>query len=484
MPNNKNPNGPRQAVVLIHGVGEQRPTQTLRSFVDAFLSPGGYHSKPDTLAATYEMRRMKLRWVEAGGSSGKEGLNPDWPETDFYEYYWAHQMYGTTISHIGSWLWRVLIQGVSVISTGGPRVHKRLNWLVPVVWLLVLAGLAAVGFFAVKQLMEPSGAVALGVVAAVLTVVWGALRPWMFGQLTDVAGDAARYLDINPKNIARRFDIIRGGIEVLRKLHTDRDEGVDADGKPLVMYRYGRVVLVGHSLGSVIAYDILKHYWQEVNGKMPVDPEKFAAVESFKGSEDEKPIPGLDQHTDAEKFRRDQHDAWRYLCLKGGKPAGVAMPFDKDKNPPHDARWLVSDLVTLGCPLTYAPLLMADGVEDVTNKINLRELPTCPPDRSKHLNPGRFTVKLSAELERIHDNMDILPQSAQFATVRWTNFYFHNDPIGGPLANNFGNGVHDFPLDGPALRPITAHIGYWNKYKLKDAPRCVAHLEKILKNRL
>ena len=45
------------------------------------------------------------------------------------------------------------------------------------------------------------------------------------------------------------------------------------------MYRYGRVVLVGHSLGSVIAYDILKHYWQEVNGKMRVDPEQFAAVE-------------------------------------------------------------------------------------------------------------------------------------------------------------------------------------------------------------
>jgi hypothetical protein len=74
-------------------------------------------------------------------------------------------MYGTTISHIGSWLWRVLMQGVSVIATGGPRVHKRLNWLVPVVWLLVLAGIAAAGYFAVKQLTEPS-AVTLGVGAA------------------------------------------------------------------------------------------------------------------------------------------------------------------------------------------------------------------------------------------------------------------------------------------------------------------------------
>jgi hypothetical protein len=79
-------------------------------------------------------------------------------------------------------------------------------------------------------------------------------------------------------------------------------------------------------------------------------------------------------------------------------------------------------------------------------------------------------------------DFDILPQSAQFATVRWTNFFFHNDPIGGPLASIFGKGVDDHELHGPTLRPITAHIGYWNKYKLKDAPLCVAHLEKILKN--
>ena len=38
------------------------------------------------------------------------------------------------------------------------------------------------------------------------------------GKLTDIAGDAARYFDINPKNITRRYDIICGGIDILRKL--------------------------------------------------------------------------------------------------------------------------------------------------------------------------------------------------------------------------------------------------------------------------
>ena len=471
MADNKNSSGPRQAVVLIHGIGEQRPMETLRAFVAAFLEPGTFHSKPDTLSDTYEMRRLKLRKLVS--SDPKLAVNPDWPETDFYEYYWAHQMYGTTIAHIASWLWRVLIQGVGVLRSGGPRVHKRLRWLVPAVWLFVLAGITAALIFAVKQLTEPSP-ITVGVGIAVLMVVWGWLRGPLIGKLTDIAGDAARYFDINPKNITRRYDIIRGGIDILRKLHTERDERGDE-----VMYRYGRIVLVGHSLGSVIAYDILKHYWQEVNGKMRVDPEQFAAVESFEGGNGNAPNPGLPAHESDVKFRGDQHAAWLYLNRE--KPAGVTMPYQKDRDPPHDARWLISDFVTLGCPMTYAPLLMAKGVEDLTSIIALRELPTCPPDRSKHLNPGRFTVRLSAELERIVD-FDILPQSAQFATVRWTNFYFHNDPIGGPLRPVFGDGVDDQELRGPTLRPITAHIGYWNKYKLKDAPRCVAHLEKILKN--
>src|SRR6186713_2310699 len=124
MADNKKSNGPRQAVVLIHGIGEQRPTETLRGFVGAFLAPGSYHSKPDTLSDTYEMRRLKLRKLDSTDPR-VQSLNADWPETDFYEYYWAHQMYGTTIAHIASWLWRVLTQGVGVIRSGGPRVHPR-----------------------------------------------------------------------------------------------------------------------------------------------------------------------------------------------------------------------------------------------------------------------------------------------------------------------------------------------------------------------
>ena len=76
------PVGPRQAVVLIHGIGEQRPMGTLRAFVDAMLEPRTFHSKPDTVSDSYELRRIKLRRVQGG--DGRPEVNVDWPETDFY----------------------------------------------------------------------------------------------------------------------------------------------------------------------------------------------------------------------------------------------------------------------------------------------------------------------------------------------------------------------------------------------------------------
>ena len=52
---------PRQAVVLIHGIGEQRPMATLRGFVHALLPKGEYYSKPDDISDSFERRRLKLR---------------------------------------------------------------------------------------------------------------------------------------------------------------------------------------------------------------------------------------------------------------------------------------------------------------------------------------------------------------------------------------------------------------------------------------
>ena len=47
----------RQAVLLIHGIGEQRPMSTLRSFVAALVG-NSFRSKPDDLSKSFELRRL------------------------------------------------------------------------------------------------------------------------------------------------------------------------------------------------------------------------------------------------------------------------------------------------------------------------------------------------------------------------------------------------------------------------------------------
>ena len=467
-----NPKG-RQAVILIHGIGEQRPMETLRGFVDAFLDWESYHSKPDTISDSYELRRIKLRWVNASASD--PGVNPDWPDTDFYEYYWAHLMYGTRITHVTNWIARTMIGGARAARNGDLSrdiYDSRLRWMIPLSWTIAAVAFALVLWFAVE---DPFRATRAGAVVVGIGVLWKLVAPLLGTVLTDVVGDAARYLDVSPLNVARRYDIIRGGVDMLRKLHTQSDA---EHGR--IVYRYSRIVVIGHSLGSVIAYEVLKHFWAEVNGKIRVDFDDFAEVESFDGGNEMPKGAAIDTYPDAQRYRDAQARCWRLINRWWlGRPSVST----EESEQPGRARWLVSDLITLGSPLTYAPLLLADSAADFARRQALRELPTCPPDRSKHVNKGRFTVSLAAEDDRI-TVYPILGHQAMFAVTRWTNFYFTNDPIGGRLDKAFLRGIeeHDLGSAGVQWTPLHAHVSYWRPNAVEAAKPCVDRMREILTN--
>src|SRR5712692_4674502 len=98
--------GLRQAVVVIHGIGEQRPMGTLRGFVDAVLpDPASrkgktrkpkFWSKPDRMSETLELKKLTAPQTRSQ------------PPTDFFEFYWAYQAQGTKYAHVVAWLWTVL----------------------------------------------------------------------------------------------------------------------------------------------------------------------------------------------------------------------------------------------------------------------------------------------------------------------------------------------------------------------------------------
>src|SRR5688572_4182486 len=93
-----------QAVILIHGMGEQMPLQTLREFVGSVWvenkamypgDPGRLWNRPSPDGNITQTRLVAHR----GASETR---------TEFFEFYWAHLMTETKLAHVLSWA-RVLL---------------------------------------------------------------------------------------------------------------------------------------------------------------------------------------------------------------------------------------------------------------------------------------------------------------------------------------------------------------------------------------
>src|SRR5262249_1376115 len=98
-------------------------------------------------------------------------------------------------------------------------------------------------------------------VGLLLPAVFKVFQPMLLGWV----GDAARYCGRSPDNPIERQQIRAEGIKLLDRLHTQLDSKKNLE--------YERIVLVGHSLGSVIAYDLLTNYWTSVNTKLRIAPQ-------------------------------------------------------------------------------------------------------------------------------------------------------------------------------------------------------------------
>lgn len=126
-------------------------------------------------------------------------------------------------------------------------------------------------------------------------------------------------------------------------------------------------------------------------------------------------------------------------------------------------RWIISDLITLGCPLTYADAFMGSSGADLRDRFEERSLAANPPVeqtvRRASSHPFRLWIPgPGGGSTRFH-------HAAPFATVRWTNAWFEHDIVGGPVAPHFGSGVRDVSLGGTRWMAGMAfaypHSSYW-----------------------
>lgn len=421
----------RQAVVVVHGIGEQRPGASLQQLIDSGVIEGGPGTpklwvKPDTFSDHFELHRVRL----------KQSHTHDLPATDLFEFYWAHLIQDTSVVQVVAWLRRILLR------RNVPRPLQFTHGL----GVFLAAAAAAVFSLSLLALDSVAGRV-IALVAVVAGVAWR-----VFGRRMAVhyVGDAARYLQPEPSNVASRNTVRSAGVDLVESLHRSGD--------------YDRIVVVGHSLGSVIAMDVIKICWLNMH-KRHLNPAAAQAKPELPSLERALGSDGLS----FEKFRELQHNAWRRQRI-------------------NTQPWLVTDFITLGSPLTYADFLMADSRSDFDQAKHDRRVPTAPPAAETEKGSGNTRVSYDKPFTRADGQtgtMMVYHHAAPFAVTRWTNLYFEStagglkgDVVGGPLSPNFGAWVHDVPLKPP--KGHFAHTSYLRSTGASsphiDALRCALQL--------
>lgn len=422
------PKQKKQAVLLIHGIGEQRPMETLWRLVDlvwmkAPIKPGAperkVYSEPDEVSGVFELRRLSTNY------------NADGKRTDFYEFYWAHLMHGNVLSDVLSWLALLMLRKRESIP---PQLHKAWRAL-----RLVAGGFA---FFIVLALSTSLFAGFTG--QALLFVAFFGAFAAAFAALaiadqiffSPVLGDAARYLRPAPKNIACRQQIREEGLRLIHAMHKS--------GK------YDRIILVGHSLGGVIAYELAQHYWGRRNRLMDRDGAVQSAI-----AEAEAAALALNDATGLDRWRRAQNAMFEALRQQA----------DEDGAP----LWLISDLVTLGSPIAHASTLLADSPDAFEEMLERREFAANPPQFEIYRDGARrFSYCRAPEsADDAHASPRAPHNAAVFAATRWTNLYFpmqgilRGDLVGGPAAPSFGAGVKDVAACAPVTGGWFPHMHYF-----------------------
>ncbi len=507
----------KQAVVIIHGMGEQIPMETLQGFVETVWvrddslidqarpdsATGGPRyentvwSKPDRRNRSFELRRMTT-----------EAIDSQHGPTDFFEFYWAHLMYGTTWEQLKAWVIDLLWRSPARVP---PRVRGAwiVLWIISVIVTLCMIA-AFVPFATLRSCLfnncipEASNQTSFWwlVVVPVLVGVFGAIVASLVNVfLLKYFGDVARYVKADPLNVARRQEIREKGVQLLETLM-----GREADGKP-GKRQYDRIVVVAHSLGSIVAYDILSHCFARLNTASDLDekalrglqqPERtklesmIRSVADTPAKEDGTPKDPLDTTT---SFTVDAFQEQQARCLKELNEQG--------------SPWIVSDFITLGSPLSHAEFLLAANLADLRKAQERRILPTCPPmmEHDGKTKLRHFTFRYKDDAAATDPLAYRVPHhAALFAYTRWTNLHsphsaiLWGDIISGPLASQFGATINDRQVSG--IRdlqvlperdklgkvvagqrvPFFSHTRYWSFRSLPGQP--TPHHVRILRQAL
>jgi hypothetical protein len=452
----------KQAVVVVHGIGEQQPMQTIRDFVEAVwkndndLENPLFWNKPSSVSHSFEQRRLTTNTPLL-----KSSKTPVRSRIDFYEYYWAHQTVGSTWQHVKDWI-HTLVWCPPWKYKNHPKSIQRLWYITWAAVLIILLSIVVLSGYT-EQIERLFGPWFFKLVGVTDLIAAGALICVQI-LFTKYVGDVARYIRAKPENISIRQAIREGGIDLLERIHQTGD--------------YDRIILVGHSLGSIIAYDLLNHLWARHN--------------KFKDSQNGNNATTLS----AESI--DMLNKLQQLAAECGTPAFKQQEyralqqrlFEQLRYDDPACNWLISDFISLGSPLTYADFLLFDNEEQLRQRKLDREYPTSPPVPDN----SNFYYREAVDKYFLH-------HAAVFAPVRWTNLYmghscfYKGDIISGPVSRFFSyhSATNPEDIQAPAdigNTPIQeielpwkdiyngfCHNLYWEKSRVE--PAVSSHLQQL-----
>lgn len=429
----------RQAVLVIHGMGEQRPLETLSGFADAVLSQFSaanrqFYSRPAKVSDSYEGRRYIIPPIYEAGADAR-------PQIELFEYHWSHLMTGNRLDDLFGTMRQVLFQWPWRVPGGILGL-----WLV--LWLLIGGAAWALTLDPVAHLLpglsgdsKVVGVLAgTGILGMAITYLLTRLVPrWLTRSFVDVA----RYLDTSPRSYEVRRDIREGVIKLLGQLND----------------RYDRVIVVGHSLGSYIAYDAIRYLWGQHNLNYASDPPQSppphgavpAGLDNLEAAARTLLVTEAPTEDQVSSFR----DAQRALA------AGLRA---------HGHTWRITDLISLGSPMYMADQIYTRNEKEFMTRVSRHEFPVCPPVEDYPSWRSQNEPPRALRYTYCHNDRRVLYDGAVFAVVRWTNLWFPTaalllgDYFGGPLAPLFGRGVLDVPVtsgDKKRLIPGFAHALYY-----------------------